>query len=218
MTVDAIIFDFDGVIIDTETPDYESWRELFETERLELPIELWLQRVGINEVESFSPVTHYEKLTGRTLGDDFKSRQWEQYLDRCAKAPLLDGVEALIREANKHGIKLAVASSSYREWVEPRLRQHHLLQYFDCLRTRDDVQKGKPAPDLYISAAECLGMAIERCIAIEDSPNGMKAALAAGMRCIAVPNQLTNRLTRPEVSLTVTSLAECTLDRILTEF
>jgi HAD superfamily hydrolase (TIGR01509 family) len=218
MAVDAIIFDFDGVVIDTETPDYELWREFFHSEGLELPVELWLKRVGTNETESFSPVEHYKALTGKALDDSYTNGHYKRYLDRCDQQPLLDGVEALIQEASKRGIKLAVASSSYLEWVGPRLKQHHLWQYFDCIRTRDDVKMGKPAPDLYLSAAECLGVPVARCIAIEDSPNGMKAALAAGMRCIAVPNQLTNQLVRPEVAITVTSLAEYTLDRILAEF
>jgi putative hydrolase of the HAD superfamily len=131
---------------------------------------------------------------------------------------LLAGVELMLRQAKAQGLKLAIASSSYSNWVEPRLLQHDLYQYFDCIMTRDYVEKGKPAPDLYLKAIECLGMPIDRCIAIEDSPNGMRAALAAGLRCIAVPNALTCRLEAPQVSLTITSLADYDLEKLMAQF
>jgi HAD superfamily hydrolase (TIGR01509 family) len=218
MAVDAIIFDFDGVIIDTETPDLELWQAAFRNRGLDLSESMWSKRVGYNEDDAFDPATHYEKVTGSPLDATFFETHKRQYLERCASQPVLPGVLEILREAPDRGIKLAIASSSYRNWVERWLRQHNLYHYFDCIRTRDDVKEGKPAPDLYLSAAQCLGIPVEDCLAIEDSPTGMRAALAAGIRCIAVPNALTARLERPGVALTLTSLADLDLQTLIARF
>jgi HAD superfamily hydrolase (TIGR01509 family) len=218
LAVDAIIFDFDGVIIDTETPDLELWQDFYRAKGLDLPISLWLRRVGYNEGDAFNPATHYEQLTGTVLDEAFHQNHVKQYMERCASQPILPGVLNLIEQASGAGIRLAIASSSYRDWVDRWLRHHNLSHYFDCMRTREDVKQGKPAPDLYLSAIKCLGVSVERCIAIEDSPSGMKAALAAGLRCIAVPNPLTIRLERPDVTLALTSLADLDLQSLLVRF
>ncbi len=218
MTIDAIIFDFDGVIIDTETPDFELWQAFYRSHGLDLNSDLWLTRVGASIGAGFDPITHFRELTGATLDDQFQQTHFNKYVEICAQQPVLPGVLSVIQQASQQGIKLAIASSSYYDWVERFLRQHQLLDYFDCIRTRGDVKEGKPAPDLYLSAVECLGVPADRCIAIEDSPNGMRAALAAGIRCVAVPNPLTLRLARPEVALTLTSLAEFDLAQLMTEF
>jgi HAD superfamily hydrolase (TIGR01509 family) len=217
LAVDAIIFDFDGVIIDTETPDLEVWQDFYHSKGLDLPITLWLRRVGYNEGDAFDPARHYETLTGVTLDAAFHQDQRKQYMERCYRQPVLPGVLNLIEQASRAGIRLAIASSSYRDWVDRWLRHHNLSQYFECVMTREDVKHGKPSPDLYLSAIKCLGIPAERCLAIEDSPNGMKAALGAGLRCIAVPNPLTIRLERPEVTLTLTSLADLDLQNLLSQ-
>lgn len=218
MTVDAIIFDFDGVIIDTETPDFELWRDFYQTKGLDLSADLWLTRVGASIGAGFDPITHFEQMTGTSLDKDFQQAHWNRYLEVCTNQPVLPGVVALLEAASKQGLKLAIASSSYFDWVERFASHHDLLKYFDCVCTRGDVKAGKPAPDLYLLAAECLDTPVDRCVAIEDSPNGMKAALAAGIRCIAVPNPLTLKLTKPAVALALTSLAELDLARLMSEF
>ncbi len=91
--------------------------------------------------------------------------------------------------------------------------------YFECICTLGDVEHGKPAPDLYLKAAACLNIPVERCLAIEDSPTGMRAALAAGIRVVAVLNPLTAPLERPgEVAMTLSALSECTPDQLLAQF
>src|SRR5262245_17114422 len=211
MAVDAIIFDFDGVIIDTETPDMEAWQEFYRSKGLDLPVSLWMKRVGYNENDAFDPAKHYRQVTGIALDDAFLQNHIKGYIERCARQPVLPGVHELIQQSSEAGIRLAIASSSRRDWVERWLRQHSLWSYFACVLTREDVKQGKPAPDLYLKAMECLAVPVERCLAIEDSPNGMKAALAAGLRCIAVPNPLTARLECPDVTLTLKSLADLDL-------
>jgi HAD superfamily hydrolase (TIGR01509 family) len=218
MAVDAIIFDFDGVIIDTETPDYELWREFYQSHGLDLPVDLWLTRVGMNEGTGFDPAQYFTEVTGNMLDHEFLSSQFTNYLKRCDEQPVLAGVELMLQQAEDRAIKLAIASSSYRDWVVPYLRKHNLYEYFDCICTRELVKMGKPAPDLYLKAVECLEVPKDRCIAIEDSPNGMRAALVAGLRCISVPNALTCRLEAPQVALTITSLEEYDLDKLVAQF
>jgi len=218
MTIEAIIFDFDGIIIDTESPDLEVWQDCYRAHGLDLTLDVWAKRVGHNEDDSFDPVAHFEKITGQPFDPALRQANVQRYLDRCASQPILPGVTALLQAARDHGIPLAIASSSYRKWVERWLRHHNLWHYFACIRTRDDVAKGKPAPDLYLSAAACLGVPVERCIAIEDSPIGMQAALSAGIRCIAVPNPLTARLPLPNVNLRLQSLADIDLQGLLAQF
>src|SRR5450755_1793148 len=197
MAVDAIIFDFDGVILDTETPDYEVWREFYHKHGIDLSTELWLTRVGSVIGIGFDPAQHFEQLTGVQLDPEFLKTHFDNYVQRCDEQPILPGVKDLLRQASEQGIKMAIASNSYMDWVERWLRQHALYDYFQCICTRGDVERGKPAPDLYLLAAQCLNIPVDRCIAIEDSPMGMEAAIAAQIRCIAVPNPLTKTLTRP---------------------
>ncbi len=218
MTVEAIVFDFDGVIIDTESPDLDVWQEFFRAHGLEVSIDLWMKRTGYNEADSFDPARHYEQLTGIPVNAELQQKIFEAYVERCYRQPVLPGVEHLLRQASKCGVKLAIASSGKARWVKSHLQQHNLLSYFDCICTREDVKEGKPAPDLYLAAVECLGVPADHCLAIEDSPNGMRAALAAGIRCIAVPNPVTNRLERPEVSLSVPSLEHLELSALLAQF
>ncbi|MEP7289837.1 MAG: HAD family phosphatase [Chloroflexota bacterium] len=216
-TVDGLIFDFDGVILDTETPDFEVWQNVYQAHGLELPLDLWITRVGSITGAGFNPQTHFEKMTESSLDEAFLKAHEANYLAMCDQLSILPGVEAILSAAKQRGIKLAIASNSVRVWVETRLKQHNLYHYFDCIRTRDDVTQVKPAPELYLSAAACLDLPVERCVAIEDSPTGMNAALAAGMRCIAVPNTITIRLQRPEVTLTLNSLADFNLDQLIAQ-
>lgn len=222
MALEAIIFDLDGTIIDTEIADYESWREIYAEYGIELSVGLWKQRVGKVVVAGtagiFDPEAHFRQLTGFSLSDETLRRQYERYMELCRAQPVLPGVMDILEGAPERGIKLGIASNSDRGWVEGWLRHLKLRRYFECVRTRDDVLFGKPFPDMYLSAAKCLGKAPERCIAIEDSPTGMEAAIAAGIRCIAVPNHLTAHLERPAVALTLNSLADVSLDDLLAQF
>jgi len=121
----------------------------------------------------------------------------------------------VLRDARALGLGRAVASSSSCGWVEGWLRRHAIRELVDVVVARDDVRKVKPDPELFLLAAARLGSAPAACVVFEDSPNGMRAALAAGMRCVAVPNALTRPLARPPVDLVLDSLAERPLAEIL---
>jgi beta-phosphoglucomutase-like phosphatase (HAD superfamily) len=133
----------------------------------------------------------------------------------CDGLPLLPGVEALLRDAQTLGLRRAVASSSSRAWVDGWLRRHDIRDRIETLVARDDVRQVKPDPELFLLAARRLGIAPGACVVFEDSPNGMRAALASGMRCVAVPNALTRPLARPDVDLVLASLDERPLAAIL---
>lgn len=133
----------------------------------------------------------------------------------CEGRPLLPGVEALLNDAKALGLGRAVASSSSCGWVDGWLRRHGIRELLDVVVARDDVRRVKPDPELFLLAASRLGRAPSTCLVFEDSPNGMRAALAAGMRCVAVPNALTRPLARPDVDLVLDSLAECSLAEVL---
>jgi beta-phosphoglucomutase-like phosphatase (HAD superfamily) len=133
----------------------------------------------------------------------------------CDGRPLLPGVEALLRDAQALGLGRAVASSSSCAWVDGWLRRHGIRGLLDVVVARDDVRMVKPDPELFLLAASRLGRPPAACVVFEDSPNGMRAALAAGMRCVAVPNALTRPLPRPDVDLVLASLAERPLAEVL---
>ena len=220
MSIDALIFDFDGIIIDTETPDFETWREVFQKHDLDISTELWLDRVGATvDQPFFDPATHFQKLSGQPLDLDVLAAQRAAYFERCAAQPVLPGVLALLDYAQNHDVRLGLASNSDRSWIINYGKRAGIYDYFSCISTRDEVINGKPAPDLYFKTAACLDVPPERCLAIEDSPTGMAAAIAAGIRVVAVVTPLTAMLPRPAgVSLVLNALTEYTPEALFRQF
>jgi HAD superfamily hydrolase (TIGR01509 family) len=210
----ALIFDFDGLILDTETPILEAWRTVYRRHGCELGMDLWQHSLGTKD--GFDPFGHLCALTGQALDRDalLLAIQEQNWAD-CERQELLPGVVSVLQEAKAVGLPRAVASSSTTEWVERWLGKHGIRGEFDTICARADVAKVKPAPDLFLLAASRLGVPPEACVVFEDSPNGMRAARAAGMRCIAVPNALTRQLALPEPDLVVSSLAERPLAQLL---
>jgi HAD superfamily hydrolase (TIGR01509 family) len=131
--------------------------------------------------------------------------------------PVLPGVLDYLQEARRLGLKLAIASSSRHAWVEGHGGRLGILDYFDKIICRDDVAEGrtKPNPDLFLLALERLGVQANEAIVFEDSPNGVKAAQAAGIFVVAVPNAITSLLTIDNADLTLASLADLSLSELL---
>jgi len=191
--IKAFVFDFDGLILDTEEPVYRSWLEVYQAHGQELPFDRWIQIVG-SSTATFDPKGHLEQRLGRALAQEVLDRRIERRTALVRAQPILPGVVELIDSAREAGLRVGVASSSTRQWVNGHLERLGLLERFDCVRCRDDVALVKPAPDLYLAVVECLGVAPSEALAIEDSPNGIAAAKAAGLRCVAVPNVITGGL------------------------
>jgi HAD superfamily hydrolase (TIGR01509 family) len=214
VTIQALIFDFDGLILDTETAEFEIMAELYGEHGYQLRRERWVLNLGsFDQVDLFDELA---ALVGRPLDlASLRERQRTRFLDRCERLTPRPGLIDLIEAARARGLGLAVASSSGSGWVEGWLERHMLRPYFGCVRTRDHVEQVKPAPDLFLSAAAGLGVAPEECVVFEDSPNGMRAAAAAGMRCVAVPIALMADYQLPPVALRLQLLSDFALDELL---
>ncbi|MGE6630786.1 HAD family hydrolase [Bacillus sp. NPDC077027] len=208
--VKAIIFDFDGLILDTETHEYEVLQEMFVEHESELPLSVWGKVIGTQA--GFKPFEYLEKQLGKTLDHetltaDRRSRFQERIQNEVARP----GVEAYLEAAKELGIKIGLASSSDYKWVSDHLKQIGLFDYFECIRTSDDVEEVKPNPELYLQTARCLGVVPSECVAFEDSVNGLMAAKRAGMKCVIVPNKVTSTLQFEEYDYRLESMAEIEL-------
>jgi HAD superfamily hydrolase (TIGR01509 family) len=210
----ALIFDFDGLILDTEGPIYRSWQEVYRAHGVDLPFQQWVKTVGSSN-DAFHPQRYLEERLGHPLPQEVVDRRIERRALLVLEQPLLPGVAELVDDAKALGMKVGVASSSSRAWVSGHLERLGLLDRFDCLRTRDDVERVKPEPDLYLAVLECLGVAPREALAIEDSPNGIVAAKRAGLRCVAVPNPITAGLDLSLADLRLGSLTELRLPQVL---
>lgn len=194
----GIVFDFDGLILDTETAVYQAWRELYQRWGKELLFEEWIKLVGKSDREA-DPMDALEDLVGETL-DREQARSWVSRREQAliVEREPLPGVEALIRLARDYDLKLAVASSSSRRWVTGHLSRLGLREAFQAVSCSDDVPRAKPDPAVYRLALKKIGLSPSEGLVFEDSPAGVKAAKRAGLYCVAVPNQLTRRMTFPE--------------------
>ena len=202
----AVIFDFDGTIADTETPVYEAARIAHEEHGLELPMTTWIEIVGTADNKPLAERLRDE--LGRAPDVDVMARAEERHRHARENVPVLPGVEDLITVVKSHDRRLAIASSSPIDWVKPHLTRLGLADQFDHLSTRDQVDRGKPAPDLFLLAAARLGLDPVDILVIEDSRHGYAAARAAGMRCVVVPNTITAHDVHPEAEIVLESLVD----------
>jgi HAD superfamily hydrolase (TIGR01509 family) len=188
--IDAFVFDFDGLIVDTEWCEYMSISEQFEHYGHRYAVEHFQQFVG-----TAWPTGWVDELivaVGEPLDSEVLHRQRRSRRDEMLNAMgTLPGVVELLDLAQREGVPLAVASSSTRDWVEPHLERLGLRDRFSAVLTRNDVENAKPAPDLFTAAAKALGVSPARTIVFEDSFNGCVAAKAAGMACVVAPNRIT---------------------------
>jgi len=216
MTIKAIIFDLDGVIVLSEPLGLRAWRK-------------WLAPYGKTLSDE-----QYDNLIGREAR---ASAEWvirrtgvpasvEQALRArpALLASVVDealqprpGIFELLEALQARRLLLGVASNSFREYVQRVLAVMELNDLFACVCTHEDVSRGKPAPDLYLAAARCLGLPPSECLVVEDSPTGLQAAVAAGAHAVAVPNQRLRAQDFSAASALFASLGELTanLDALL---
>ncbi len=213
--IKALIFDFDGLIIDTETPDYEAWRETFAEHGAVLALEEWSDCIG-REYGFIDPGALLEKRLGRGLDRPaLKARRKQRLKAMIAEQAVCPGVVDYLDGARARGIRNAVASSAPRRWVAPKLEALGLAGKFECVKCEEDAERAKPAPDLFLAVLEEFAIAPAEAIALEDSPNGVAAAVSAGIFCVAVPNPVTRQLRIEGADLTVDSLAGLPLEELL---
>jgi putative hydrolase of the HAD superfamily len=206
--IEAILFDFDGTIWDSEAAVFHAYRELYERHGHTLPVERWVQ--GVGTLDGYDPADELELLLGREL--DAPVDPWE----RLQHVGLRPGVRAYIDGARARGIALGIVSSNSARWIGPHLDRLGVADVWGTIRTADgDAALAKPNPRLYEQALEDLRVMASRAIAIEDSTHGVAAAKAAGLFCVACPNEVTERLDLSAADVLVRSLEELQLDRLL---
>lgn len=206
----GLIFDFDGVIVETELVEFEAWAQV-------------LAEVGaLVEAADFEPLigTHqpglFESMVKGWLGPgvdmaQLRGRARELRHPVALAAPILDGVLDLLDEAAAADWAVGLGSSSPRSWIEAHLSHRELLGRFAAVVTRDDVEEVKPAPDIFLEVARRLGVDAGQCVVIEDSAPGCRAAKAAGMACVAVPSAMTKSSDFSPADTVVATLSEVRL-------
>jgi len=215
--IKALVFDFDGLIVDTEVPIFRVWQRIYRERGQELPLERWLTIIG-TAAGPFDPVIDLGQRTGQKLDErEIKELERLYYQEATAIQQLLPGVLDYLVGARRLGLKTAVASSSSRTWVMDHLGRFGIAGHFDAIVCREDVKRTKPDPELYRTALQRVDVQPAEAIALEDSSNGVHAAKAAGLFCVAVPNPLTADLDLGEADLRVLSLEALPLRDLLKE-
>lgn len=207
----AVLFDFDGLILDTEWPEVLSWREVFAAHGEILPDDIWRGAIGRGvEQEAVRPADLLSRLSG--IGaEELRAEYQALRMSRILAQPVLPGILDLMVEARELGMRVAVVSSSARSWVEGHLERLGLLGLVERTFTSDDVARTKPSPDLYLLALREFGIVPGEGIAFEDSENGVAAAHAAGIPVIACPNPATMGMDFSKADRLVGSLSEVSL-------
>lgn len=210
----AVIFDFDGLIIDSESAAYDAWSAIYREHGCALSLADWVACVG-SSYAAFDPVTNLAQLAGRAFDAAQRAALFADKERRkvavCNQLPLLPGVEARVTEATELGLAVAVASSSSRVWLHEHLTRLRMQTAFKTISGKEDVPRVKPHPDVYLHAAAALHVAPGHCLVFEDSVNGVKAAKAAGMWCIAVPGPITRGLDFAAADAVIASLDDVSL-------
>ena len=216
--IKALLFDFDGLILDTETPEYQVWKAIYREHGFELPDDEWGKIIGGYGISSFDAAEHLVLLSqGRLDSVALRDRhRSESHAITLAQA-ILPGVVDYLHDAKQLRLKLAIASSSPHSWVDTHARRLGVFDYFDRVICADDVGPGrtKPNPDLFLLALDRLQVRANEAIVFEDSPNGVQAARSAGIFVVAVPNTVTSQLALENASLTLRSLTDLSLHDLL---
>jgi HAD superfamily hydrolase (TIGR01509 family) len=213
--IHGLIFDFDGLILDTEESEFLSWQEMYKEHNAVLSLEHWAVCIG-GSSELFDVYGHLEEQIGRpVVREEIAARRRVLHHEMLALKSVLPGVENYIESAKRLGLKLGVASSSSRAWVVGHLERLGLYGYFDYIRCGNEVAHKKPDPELYLAVLDGLGIQADEAIALEDSPNGVRAAQRAGIFCVAVPNVITGQLNLAHADLRLSSMADMPLEELI---
>jgi HAD superfamily hydrolase (TIGR01509 family) len=213
--MEALLFDFDGLLVDTESAALSAWEGIFRGYRTRFPVDAWCAAVGA--ADGFDA---FEALCGMASGTLQRNDVEERYLRELFRAadrqPLRRGVARLVLDARMSGLRTAIVSGASRAWIDRHLGRLCFAEGWDAIVTGErDKARAKPSPLLYNEALSTLGLAPRQAIAFEDSPHGVRAAKAAGLACIAIPNRVTRALDLSEADLVLDSLATITLAQLL---
>jgi HAD superfamily hydrolase (TIGR01509 family) len=218
MKIKALLFDFDGLILDTETAEFLVWQKIYREYGQEMLPETWGQIVGGYGISNFDGAVQLTELVGDGLNPRELHARYRSESDALIlQQPVLPGVVDYLEDAHRLGLRLAVASSSPHSWVDMHLARLGLADRFEAIICGDDVPPGrtKPHPDLFLKALDALDVKPDDAIVFEDSPNGVIAARAAGIFVVSVPNPITTLLKMDGANLTLDSLAQIPLQELL---
>lgn len=189
----AVLFDLDGLMVDSEPHSLRSWHAILASRGVTLDQPTTERMLGLRQVE-----------TGQMLVDRYRlpdqpsalSREKEEYQIRHLNGNVraMPGLRELLDEIDRRALRKAIASSGVRRYVNAVLEIIDLTGRFSTIITGDDVHNGKPAPDVFLAAAHALQTDPQHCLVLEDAPAGVQAAKAAGMQCVAIPNYHTGGL------------------------
>ena len=216
--IKALIFDFDGLILDTESPEADVWTQIYAEHGFEFPLDEWGTIIGGGGSSNFDAAEHLSLLSkGRLDPASMRIRHRSGSDALTLKQPILPGVVDYIQGAKRLGLKLAIASSSDHAWVDTHAKRLGIFDHFDHVICSDDVAPGrtKPNPDLYLLALNQLQIQKNEAVVFEDSPNGVKAANRAGIFVVAVPNPITSKLNSGNANLILKSLSDLSLPALL---
>jgi HAD superfamily hydrolase (TIGR01509 family) len=215
--IKALLFDFDGLILDTETPEVFVWQSIYREHGFDLPVHEWEKTVGGYGISTFDAAEHLSHLSqGRLDAVSMRTRYRTEADLLIHASPVLPGVMDMIHQAYEQGIQVAIGSSSPHSWVDTHLKRLGIFHYFKHIICQDDVSPGrtKPNPDIYLKALERLKVRNMEAVVFEDSLNGVEAARRAGIFVVAVPNPLTAKM-GVSGDITVSSMAELSLQDLM---
>jgi len=216
VAIRGLLFDFDGLLVDTETPSRLAYEELYREHGHELPLDKWATLVGTIGAP-FDPDDHLEQLVGRPLDrEQMSQRLRAREHELCDLEDLRPGIDGYLAEAERRGLATAIVSSSTSEWITRHLARLDRLNSWVVIMAADgDTERAKPRPTLYLDALAALGLAPDEAIAFEDSLNGVRAAKGAGLFCVAVPNPITATFALDEADLVIESFEDLPLAELL---
>jgi len=214
MTTRALVFDFDGLLVETEGPVFHAWRGIYEDHGLELTLDEWAVTIG--RADHVDPMDELERRLGRPVDRDDVNRRRKARRDAMLEAQgACAGVPDILEDARRLGLAIGIASSSPPDWVESHLERLDLTGHFTYVSCFDGRCPAKPEPDLYLRALDGLGVRAGEAVAFEDSHNGLLAAKAAGIPCVVVPTEMTAHMDFELADLVVPKLGEPPLEEVL---
>jgi HAD superfamily hydrolase (TIGR01509 family) len=213
--IEAIIFDHDGTLIDTESPDFEACKMLCSELGVTLTLEYWAEKI-VGHMNGYNVL--FQQIIETSNNGVTQAAMWQRLKElwdlTLQHVELMPGVCNLLPQLYAAGYTLGVATAADRAWVMRWLTHFELSHYFQVIANSDDVTYNKPAPDVYLFAAAQLGVRPERCLVFEDSVPGIQSAKAAGMTVIAVPSHVTKSLDFSQADATVDGLEKVTVEWI----
>jgi HAD superfamily hydrolase (TIGR01509 family) len=208
----ALIFDFDGTILDTEMPVYRAWADLYERHGQSLDLTWWQTIIGTDrDPDHFA---NLEAIVG-TLDPSLREWRRERRDELLHAQEIRPGIVRWLDDADALGIPVGIASSSPIDWVERHLDRIGLLDRFACFSCCNEIIPAKPDPTSYRLACEALHANPKHSIAVEDSPHGVAAAKDAGLFVIATPHGLTSSLDLSRADVVADSLDELSLSDVV---